>query len=189
MSEYAHKTFQTLLIAVAAVLIVFLFIGKKESPAPLAVQIQREVVPAGRDTVVIHNNTVVYPASGVAVAQGAGITTAQVDSIFREYFARVTYDTTLSDSSAKEHLSIEIERNRLKKLVRSLEVYQTTKTITLQPVQSNEFYGGLFTIPTPTKPAFGPMVSYHDRRGFVLSAGKDLNSSGIYGSFQIKFGK
>lgn len=189
MTDQLHKTIQVVAVCATALIVIFKLFGKQEVVQQPVAKTEVVTIPGKRDTIVIHNNTVVYPASGVAVAQGAGITALQVDSLLREYFAKVSYDTTFSDSSSKEHLSIEIERNRLKRIIRSLDVYQLTKTVTIAIPPKNEFYAGLFTMPTPVKPIFGPMLSFHDQRGFILSAGKDLNSSGIYGSFQIKLGK
>lgn len=191
MNPELLRTIRTLAICAAIILVGYWLkdaLGKKEQP-PATIQTETRWIPTGRDTIVINNKTVVYPAQGVAVSSRAGITAEQVDSVLREYFARVRHDTIIEDSLSKESLSIEIERNRLNRIIRSLEVKQRETVIRIPDKPRNAFYAGVFTCVGNNQTALGPQVSFISHKGYSFSVGKDLLSNGYSGGFQIRLTK
>lgn len=108
----------------------------------------------------------------------------QYKELFAEHNATNKYDTTFSDSTYKETISMDVRRNKLARFTRNMEVYNRTTTIT----KPNRFalLGGGFGYSDGIHTAAGFQLSAQTVRGDLYSVGYDMLNKGWYGSMQFK---
>ncbi len=94
------------------------------------------------------------------------------------------YDTTFSDSTYKESISMQVTHNRLARFTRNMEVYHRTTTIVKPPRFA--VLGGAFGYSDGLHTAAGVQLAGQTVKGDVYSVGYDVLNRGWYGSVLVK---
>lgn len=95
----------------------------------------------------------------------------QYRELFASYNATNKYDTTFSDSTYKEHLSMEVYQNRLSRFTRNMEAYNRT-TVMSEPERVH-YFGGVFAQGSTDRAGLGLMLGIENKKRQMFTVGYD----------------
>ncbi len=108
----------------------------------------------------------------------------QYRELFAAYNTTNRYDTVFSDSTYRESITMELNKNLLKRFTRNMEVYHRTITIVKPPRFA--VLGGAFGYSDGLHTAAGVQLAGQTVKGDVYSVGYDVLNRGWYGSVMVK---
>jgi hypothetical protein len=178
----------TILIILACIgFFIYLSRGKPEPPVQ---KVETKTTTVQLQPIYIESPV---PASIVVHPSNFKVETTNIDTLIMMIYQLnsrlselVTYDTTFTDSLSSEQLKITLQDNRIKTLLRNLKINNTTTLITETKLPTRRILAGAFALSDGSDLAFGPVMSFQNRRGDIFSVGKDALSKSWMGSVQLK---
>ena len=179
MTDNFHKTFRTILyfgMAVMAYLLLRDVVTKPSAPVTVTRDTTKQVqiIIQGDSwkptTIVPSSNQPYIPLNYDSLA-------ASFVKLYAEHNSTNSYDTTLSDSVSIERLQLSINKNRLEKFTRNLQVIQHNTTTIKE--QAFAIYGGLGLYTTDKVNPY-LTASLQTRSGYLFSLDKGIEKGFIF---------